>query len=45
MNNEMEQKKIYEAPAMEEVEFLHKGNLLEEGSPTDDTPSASVEFN
>ena len=44
MNNEMEQKKIYEAPAMEEVEFLHKGNLLENGSPEPE-PEYTGEFN
>lgn len=42
MNNEMEQKKIYEAPAMEEVEFRQESYFLC-GSP-DDTPAADVEF-
>ena len=45
MNNEMEQKKIYEAPAMEEVELLHKGSLLDCTSGCEDDPeSAPVEF-
>ena len=38
MKNEMEQKKIYETPAMEEVELLHKGSLLQDGSPGSDVP-------
>ena len=44
MNNEMEQKKVYEAPTMEEVEFLHKGSLLQDGSP-DPEPTHNGEFN
>lgn len=45
MKNEMEEKKIYETPAMEEVEFFYKGNLLDCVSGCeDDPPSEPVEF-
>ena len=45
MNNEMEQKKIYETPTVEEVELLHKGSLLQcVSNCEDDIPSGPVEL-
>ena len=45
MKNEMEQKKIYETPAMEEMELLHKGSLLQcVSNCEDDPPSGPVEL-
>lgn len=43
MNNEMEQKKIYETPAMEEVEFRQESYFLC-GSSEDNTPEVSGEL-
>ena len=43
MKNEIDEKKVYVAPAMKEVELAHRANLLD-GSDPSDPPEHGGEF-